>query len=94
MNARRISRPIGVRTGMFLQIRLADEMRPCCGDGLVKPGMDAPVAPRQPEQTVDIGALELGDLPIEQNLFHGGVQFRQLAEGVRVGGIAARSLLF
>ena len=64
--------------GDILQIRLTGRNAPRRGDGLIEPRVNAAVAARQPEQTVDIGALELGNLTIEQNLIHGRVKLGQL----------------
>ena len=94
MNARRISRPIGVRTGIFCKFGSLEEMRPVAAMVWSNQVWMRPSRPVSRSSAVDIGALELGDLPIEQNLVHGRVQLRQLAKGVRVGGIAARGLLF
>ena len=64
--------------GDILQIRLAGRNAPRRGDGLIEPCVNAAVAARQPEQAVDIGALELGNLTIEQNFIHDRVKLGQL----------------
>ena len=50
--------------------------------------LDAPVAPRQPEQAVDIGALELGKLAVVHDDVDDGVFSPQLFQHLNVGGIA------
>ena len=80
--------------GDILQVRLAGGDAPGGGDRLVKPGMDAPIAPGELEQAVDIGTVELGNLPVEQDFVDDGMQRRELGQRVRVSGIAAGGFLF
>ena len=79
--------------GDILQVRFAGGDAACGGDRLVKPGMDAPVAPRQAQEAVDIGAAQLADLAVEQDLVDHRMQGGELLQGFRVGGIAALGLL-
>ena len=74
--------------GDVLQVRLRGAEPPGGGDGHLEAGADPPVRANDLHQTVHVGALQLGVLPVLQHVLHNGVLTAQLVQYLRVGGPA------
>ena len=91
MNARRISRPISVRIGMFCRFGIAARQPAGRGDRLVERGVDAAgLRIDQLRQRVDVGAFELCQRAPLENQPRQVVRQRQLLEHLDGGRRRAR----
>ena len=93
MNAWRISRPSAVRTGTFWRFGFSLEMRPVVVSVCLNVAVDAAVVPDERRERVGVGAAQLLDLAVAQQVLDDRVLLDHLLERVGVGGRPGLRLL-
>ena len=86
--------PQGGAHGNVLQIGLGGGKPPGGSDGVLEAGVDTSVRGDDFAKSLYIGGVELGQLPVLQNMDHDLMVGGQLFQYLRIGGIAGLGLFY